>query len=349
MKIKQAHVFDREAVVNLLSLKQVVMNRTIIIEDFGGPENMQLVDWPVVAPVAGEARVRHHCSGLNFTDIYRRTGLYKAPLPCPLGTEGAGIIEAVGDGVTHIAVGDRVAYASNCAGSYSDVRVMPAEQICKLPDELDFETAAAVMLKGLTVNYLFCRTTPIATGATVLFHAAAGGVGLIACQWAKSQGIKLIGTAGSDKKCALALAHGATHMINYTTHNFVSEVRAITDGKGVDVVMDSLGKNSFEASLDCLRPLGMLISFGNASGPVTDVDLGMLASKGSLQVTRPSLFTHIQNQEICEEMANSLFKKIVAGDIKACIGQRFDLTDVAAAHRALESRQTSGSTILTIT
>ena len=250
--------------------------------------------------------------------------------------------------MTHIAAGDRVAYASNSAGSYSDVRVMPAAQICKLPDQIDFETAAAVMLKGLTVNYLFSRTIPIKPGATVLFHAAAGGVGLIACQWAKSEGIQLIGTAGSDEKCALALAHGASHMINYTTHNFVDEVRAVTAGKGVDVVMDSLGKDSFTDSLDCLRPLGMMISFGNASGPVTGVDLGMLASKGSLQVTRPSLFTHIQNQQTCQEMANSLFEKVIAGEIVPRIGQRFDLADVAAAHRALESRQTTGATILTI-
>ena len=324
------------------------MNRTIIIEAFGGPEKMQLVDWPVAAPAVGEARIRHHFSGLNFTDIYRRTGLYQAPLPSPLGTEGAGIVEAVGDGVTHIAAGDRVAYASNSAGSYSDVRVMPAAQICKLPDQIDFETAAAVMLKGLTVHYLFSRTIPIKPGATVLFHAAAGGVGLIACQWAKSEGIQLIGTAGSDEKCALALAHGASYMINYTTHNFVDEVRAVTAGKGVDVVMDSLGKGSFIDSLDCLRPLGMMISFGNASGPVTGVDLGMLASKGSLQVTRPSLFTHIQNGQTCQEMANSLFEKVIAGEVVPRIGQRFDLADVAAAHRALESRQTTGATILTI-
>ena len=324
------------------------MNRTIIIEAFGGPEKMQLVDWPVAAPAASEARIRPHCSGLNFTDIYRRTGLYQAPLPSPLGTEGAGIVEAVGDGVTHIAAGERVAYASNSAGSYSDERVMPAAQICKLPDQIDFETAAAVMLKGLTVHYLFSRTIPIKPGATVLFHAAAGGVGLIACQWAKSEGIQLIGTAGSDEKCALALAHGASHMINYTTQNFVDEVRAVTAGKGVDVVMDSLGKDSFTDSLDCLRPLGMMISFGNASGPVTGVDLGMLASKGSLQVTRPSLFTHIQNQQTCQEMANSLFEKVIAGEIVPRIGQRFDLADVAAAHRALESRQTTGATILTI-
>jgi NADPH2:quinone reductase len=225
---------------------------------------------------------------------------------------------------------------------------MPAAQICKLPDQIDFETAAAVMLKGLTVHYLFSRTIPIKAGATVLFHAAAGGVGLIACQWAKSEGIQLIGTAGSDEKCALALSHGASHMINYTTHNFVDEVRAVTAGKGVDVVMDSLGKDSFTDSLDCLRPLGMMISFGNASGPVTGVDLGMLARKGSLQVTRPSLFTHIQNQQTCQEMANSLFEKVIAGEVVPRIGQKFDLADVAAAHRALESRQTTGATILTI-
>jgi NADPH2:quinone reductase len=325
-----------------------IMNRTIIIDAFGGPENMQLVDWPVGAPGAGEARIRHHCSGLNFTDIYRRTGLYKAPLPSPLGTEGAGVVEALGDGVTHIAVGDRVAYASNSAGSYSDVRVMPAAQICKLPHNIDFETAAAVMLKGLTVNYLFTRTTPIAAGATVLFHAAAGGVGLLACQWARSESIRLIGTAGSDEKCALALAHGASHMINYRSQNFVEEVRNITEGRGVDVVMDSLGKDSFEDSLDCLRPLGMLISFGNATGPVTGVNLGMLAAKGSLQVTRPSLFTHINDPDVCQAMAAELFEKISSGAIVARIDQRFDLTDVAAAHRALESRQTTGATILTI-
>ncbi len=322
--------------------------KTIIIEAFGGPEVMKVVDQDVGDPGPGQLRIRHKVCGLNFIDVYQRTGLYPLTLPTALGMEASGIVEAVGDGVTHLKPGDRAAYASMPPGSYCEARVMPAAQVCPLPDAISFDEGAAMMLKGLTVQYLFRRTTPIAKGDTVLFHAAAGGVGLIACQWARSEGITLIGTAGSDEKCALALEHGATHVINYRTENFTEKVKEITGGKGVDVVMDSVGKDTFEGSLDSLRPFGMMITFGNASGTVPPMDVGILGAKGSLKITRPTLFTHIGDHETCQQMAKELFEKVTSGQIKIRIDQRFALDRVSDAHRALEARQTTGATILEV-
>jgi NADPH2:quinone reductase len=250
--------------------------------------------------------------------------------------------------VTHLAVGDRAAYAAMPPGAYCEARVMPAAQVVKLPDGIEFDTAAAMMLKGLTVDYLFHRTTPLGAGDSVLFQAAAGGVGLIACQWARDEGITLIGTAGSDEKCALALEHGAAHCINYRTEEFAPKVRELTGGAGVDVVMDAVGADTFEGSLDCLKPLGMFISFGNASGPVPPVNIGLLGQKGSLKITRPTLFTHISDPAALAQMAGRLFDKVLSGAVKIRIDQRFALTDVADAHRALEARQTTGSTVLTL-
>ena len=237
------------------------MAKTVIIEEFGGSDQLKIVDRDVGEPKAGEVRIAHRAVGLNFIDVYQRTGLYPLELPTALGMEASGVIEAVGEGVTHLKVGDRAAYAAMPPGSYCEARVMPAAQVCPLPDRVSFEEGAAMMLKGLTVQYLFHRTTPIKAGDTVLFHAAAGGVGLIACQWARSEGINLIGTAGTDEKCALALEHGANHCINYNDQDFTAKVRELTDGKGVDVVMDAVGASTFEGSLDSLKPLGMMICF----------------------------------------------------------------------------------------
>lgn len=324
------------------------MSRTIIIEAHGGPEALTLVERQVGNPGPGQVRVAHKACGLNFIDVYQRSGLYPLALPAALGMEASGIVEAIGEGVTHLKPGDRVAYASAPPGAYCDARVMPAAQVCPLPDAISFEEGAAMMLKGLTVQYLFHRTTPLKAGDTVLFHAAAGGVGLIACQWAKSEGITLIGTAGSDDKCALAKAHGASHVINYRTEDFVSRVKEITGGKGVDAVMDSVGKDTFDGSLDCLKPFGMMISFGNASGKVPPFDLGVLAAKGSLKITRQTLFTHIADHVTCQAMAKQLFGKVESGAVKIRIGQSFPLDRVADAHRALEARETTGQTILTL-
>ncbi|MEM8630317.1 MAG: quinone oxidoreductase [Pseudomonadota bacterium] len=322
------------------------MALTARIEEHGGPEVFQLVDTEVGEPGPGQIRIRHAACGLNFIDVYQRTGLYPMELPHALGMEAAGVVEAVGDGVTHLKPGDRAAYAAAPPGAYCEMRVMPAAQVCPLPEAISFEDGAAMMLKGLTVNYLFQRTTPIARGDTVLFHAAAGGVGLIACQWAKSEGITLIGTAGSDEKCQLALEHGAAHCINYRTETFAERVSELTGGKGVDVVMDAVGADTFEGSLDSLRPLGMMISFGNASGPVPPLSLATLAAKGSLKITRPTLFTHIADHAACQAMAAELFEKVESGAVKLRIDQRFPLAEVAEAHRALEARRTTGSTVL---
>jgi len=263
--------------------------------------------------------------------------------------EAAGVIEAVGEGVSHLKMGDRAAYASNPPGAYSEARVMPAKTVCRLPDAIDFDTGAAMMLKGLTVQYLLKRTLPqggLQAGDFILFHAAAGGVGLIACQWAKALGLQLIGTAGSDAKCQLALEHGAAHVINYSTEDFVARVKQITGGKGVKVVYDSIGKDTFERSLDCLRPFGLMASFGNASGPVPPFAIGNLGPKGSLYITRGTLFTHIATRETTQEMANDLFDMVGRGDVKIRIDQRYALADVAQAHRDLEARKTTGCTVL---
>jgi NADPH2:quinone reductase len=325
------------------------MSLAIQIAQFGGPENMQIVDLPVGEPGPGEIRIRHHAVGLNFIDVYQRTGLYPNKLPLALGMEGAGIVEAVGEGVTHLKAGDRAAYASNPPGSYSQARVMPAKTVCKLPDAISFETGAAMMLKGLTAQYLLKRTQPqggLQAGDHILFHAAAGGVGLIACQWAKAMGLQLIATAGSDAKCQLALEHGAAFAINYRTENFVERVKAITGGAGVKVVYDSVGKDTFEGSLDVLRPFGLLASFGNASGPVPPFAPGILGAKGSLYITRATLFTHIATREATQAMADDLFGVVQSGQVKIRIDQRYPLTEVAQAHRDLEARNTTGCSIL---
>ena len=324
--------------------------RTIQITQFGGPEVLQLVELPVGEPGPGEIRIRHHACGLNFIDVYQRTGLYQNPLPLALGMEGAGIVEAVGEGVTHLRPGDRAAYASNPPGAYSEARVMPARAVCKLPDAIDFDTGAAMMLKGLTAQYLLKKTLPaegLQPGDFVLFHAAAGGVGLIACQWAKALGLQLIGTAGSDAKCQLALQHGAAHAINYAKEDFVARVKDITGGKGVKVVYDSVGKDTWEGSLNCLRPFGLMASFGNASGPVPPFAPGILGAKGSLYVTRATLFTHIATREATQAMADDLFDVVASGKVRIRIDQRYALADVAQAHRDLEARQTTGCSVLT--
>jgi len=325
------------------------MPRAIQFAATGGPEVMQLVDVSVGDPGPGEIRIRHQACGLNFIDVYHRTGLYPLQLPHGLGMEGAGIVEAVGEGVTHLRAGDRAAYASNPPGSYSDVRVMPAKTVCRLPDTIAFDTAAGMMLKGLTAQYLLKKTLPaegLERGDFVLWHAAAGGVGLIACQWARALGLQLIATAGSPEKCRLALEHGAVHAIDYRKENFVDRVKAITGGKGVKVVYDSVGKDTFEGSLDCLRPFGLLASFGNASGPVPSFAPGLLGPKGSLYMTRATLFTHIATREATQAMADDLFAVVGSGQVKIRVDQRYDLADVAQAHRDLEARKTTGSSVL---
>ena len=327
------------------------MSRAVRIDRNGGPEELKIVDVEVGEPKAGEIRIRHRAVGLNFIDVYQRSGLYQLPMPLQLGMEGAGVVEAVGEGVTHLKAGDRAAYASNPPGSYSEVRVMPARNVCKLPDAIDFETGAAMMLKGLTAQYLLRRTRPVEglePGDFVLFHAAAGGVGLIACQWAKALGLQLIGTAGSDAKCALAKEHGAAHVINYSTEDFLPRVKEITGGKGVKVVYDSVGKDTWDKSLDCLRPFGLMASFGNASGAPAPFAPGLLGAKGSIYVTRQTLFTHIATRETNQAMADELFAVVESGQVKIRIDQRYPLEQVQQAHRDLEARKTTGCTILTL-
>ncbi len=322
--------------------------RTVVIEGPGGPDVLRLADREVPPPAPGQVTIRQQAAGLNYIDIYQRSGMYPLAYPAALGMEGAGEVTALGEGVTHLAVGMRVAYAANPPGAYAEARTMPAAQVCPLPDGVSFEEGAAMMLKGLTVQYLFHRTTPLRRGDTVLFHAAAGGVGLIACQWAASEGIRLIGTAGTQAKRDLAVAHGAAACVDYGAADWVAQVRDLTGGKGVDAVMDSVGAATFEGSLNCLRPLGMLMSFGNASGKVPPVDIGMLGAKGSLKLTRPTLFTHIADHATCQAMAAQLFGKVASGAVRIRIDQRFALDRVAEAHRALEARATTGSTVLTL-
>jgi NADPH2:quinone reductase len=323
--------------------------QAIRIDEYGGPEVLRQVEVPLGDPGPGDIRIRHHACGLNFIDVYQRTGLYQNPLPLTLGMEAAGIVEAVGEGVTHLKAGDRAAYASNPPGAYSQARVMPAKCVVKLPDDIAFDTAAGMMLKGLTAQYLLKKTLPqggLQPGDFVLFHAAAGGVGLIACQWARSLGLRLIGTAGSDEKCRLALEHGAAHAINYRSEDFAARVKEITGGQGVKVVYDSIGKDTFERSLDCLRPFGLMASFGNASGPVPPFSIGTLGPRGSLYVTRTTLFTHIATRESTQAMADELFAVVQSGAVKIRIDQRYPLADVAQAHRDLEARKTTGSSVL---
>ncbi len=327
------------------------LSRAIQIRQHGGPEELQLVNVQVGEPGHGEIRIRHHAIGLNFIDVYQRSGLYPMPMPLQLGMEAAGVVEAVGGGVTHLQVGDRVAYAGAPPGSYCERRVMPATCVCKLPDAISFETGAAMMLKGLTAQYLLKKTLPqggLHAGDFVLFHAAAGGVGLIACQWARALGLRLIGTAGSAEKCALAQAHGAEFAINYAAEDFCARVKEITGGKGVKVVYDSVGKDTFDKSLDCLAHFGLLAAFGNASGAVPPFAPGILAGKGSLYLTRATLFHHIATRDSTQAMADDLFAVVQSGQVHIRIGQRYALEDVQQAHRDLEARKTTGCTILTL-
>ena len=322
------------------------MARTVQIQEFGGPEKMQIVDLPVGDPGPGQVRIRHEACGLNYIDVYQREGIYPLQLPVTLGMEASGVIEAVGEGVTHLKEGDRAAYASAPPGSYSEARVMGATQVCKLPDNISFETGAAMMLKGLTTQYLFRSTGRLTGGETVLFHAAAGGVGLIACQWARAMGVRLIGTAGTDEKCRLAESFGADVCINYATEDWEARVKELTDGKGVDVVMDSVGKATWEGSLNSLRPMGIMATFGNASGKPDPVDPQVLAGKGSLYLTRPTLFTHIASREMCQERADDLFAMVGSGKVSIEINQTYALDDIAQAHRDLEARKTTGATVI---
>jgi NADPH2:quinone reductase len=327
------------------------MSKAVRIDRHGGPEELRIVDVEVGDPGPGEIRIRHKAVGLNFIDTYQRSGLYPFAMPLQLGMEASGVVEAVGEGVTHLKPGDRAAYASPPPGSYCELRVMPAKCVCRLPEAISFETGAAMMLKGLTAQYLLKKTLPVEglePGDFIVFHAAAGGVGLIACQWARALGLQLIGTAGSDAKCRLALDNGAAHAINYSTENFAARVKEITGGKGVKVVYDSVGKDTFDGSIDCLRPFGLLAIFGNGSGPVPPVNLGLLASKGSLYVTRPTLFTHLSTREAVQAMADDLFAIVESGEVKIPIDQRYALDDVQQAHRDLEARKTTGCTILTL-
>ncbi|MBC7685071.1 MAG: quinone oxidoreductase [Bdellovibrionales bacterium] len=322
------------------------MTKAIRISQNGGPEVMEYVDVEVGAPGPGEARVRHEAIGINFIDVYFRTGLYPQPLPALLGMEGAGVIEAIGEGVTEVAVGERVAYAGRPNGAYAEVRNMPSNILLRLPDTISFETGAAMMLQGLTVQYLFNRTVKLKAGDTVLFHAAAGGVGLIAAQWARAMGVNMIGTVGSDAKAELAKAHGCAHVINYNTENFVERVKEITGGQKVSVVYDSIGKDTFIGSLDCLQPLGMMVSFGSASGPVPDFSLAELAARGSLFITRPTLFSYAAKRADLEEMAADLFAMVASGKVKIEVNQRYKLAEAGRAHEELEARKTTGSSIL---
>ncbi len=323
------------------------MPRAIRIHRTGGPDAMQWEDVELGAPGPGEVRIRHEAVGLNYIDVYFRTGLYPAPsLPFSPGMEGAGVVEAVGEGVDALAAGDRVAYAAPPVGAYAEERLMPADRVVKVPAGIDARQAAAMMLQGMTVEYLLRRTFPVRSGDTILFHAAAGGVGLIACQWAKHLGATVIGTVGSDEKAELARAHGCDHPIVYTRENFTERVRELTDGAGVPVVYDAVGRDTFEGSLDCLRPRGMLVSFGQASGKIEPFDVGILSAKGSLYVTRPTLMTYTASRADLEASAQALFDVVGSGAVRITVNQTFPLADAANAHRALESRQTTGSTIL---
>ncbi|AKZ62550.1 quinone oxidoreductase [Herbaspirillum hiltneri N3] len=322
------------------------MTKAIRMFKTGGPEVMEYVDVDVADPGPGEVRIRHAAVGLNFIDVYFRTGLYPQPLPSGLGQEGAGTIEAVGAGVSDFKVGDRVAYAGRPNGAYAEARVMPADILVKLPDSISFDTAAAMMLQGMTVQYLLRQTYPLKAGETMLLHAAAGGIGLIACQWARALGVTVIGTVSTDEKAALAKAAGCTHVINYKTENFVERVKELTSGKGVPVVYDSIGKDTFIGSLDCLSPRGMMVSFGNASGPVSPFGVSELASRGSLFLTRPSLGNYIATREALNATADDLFAMVEAKKVNVDINQRYALKDVGQAHADLEGRKTTGSTIL---
>ncbi len=323
------------------------MPKAIRIHEYGGPEVLRWEEVEVGDPGPGQLRVRHAAVGLNYIDVYHRTGLYPLPsLPWTLGMEGAGRVEAVGEGVTEFKIGDRVAYASPPVGAYAEVRLIPADRVVALPDAIDDQTAAAMMLQGMTAHYLLRRTYRVQPGDTILLHAAAGGVGLIASQWARHLGATVIGTVGSDEKAELARAHGCHHVIVYSRENFVERVREITGGQGVAAVYDSVGQATFMGSLDCLRPLGMMVSFGNASGPVPPFEPGILAAKGSLFLTRPTLMTYTAKRADLLASAVELFEVVGGGAVKIEVRQTYPLAETAQAHRDLEARQTTGSTVL---
>ena len=322
------------------------MAKAIRFHKTGGPEVLQLGEVSVGEPGAGEVRLRHTAIGVNFIDTYQRSGLYPLSLPSGAGNEGAGVVEAVGSGVTGLKPGDRVAYTGGAPGSYAEVRLYPADRVVKIPSGISDEQAASIMLKGMTAQYLIHRTYAVKPGDTVLFHAAAGGVGLIACQWLKALGATVIGTVGSDQKAALAKAHGCDHTIVYTRENFVERVKQITGGKGVPVVYDSVGKSTWEGSLDCLRPRGLMVSFGNASGAVAPFAIGVLAQKGSLYLTRPTLVTYIAARADLEATSQSLFYVVKSGKVRIEITARYKLADAAQAHRDLEGRKTTGCLVL---
>ncbi len=323
------------------------MPNAIRLETHGGPEVMHWASVEAPEPGPGQILVRNRAVGLNFIDVYFRTGLYPQALPHGLGMEGAGEVVALGSGVTSFAVGDRVAYAGGL-DAYAELNAVDALTAVKLPDGVSFEEGAALVLKGLTVRYLLRKTYPVSQGETILFHAAAGGVGLIACQWARALGVRLIGTVSSAAKAELAKAHGAWAVIDTSRESVVDRVRELTEGAMVPVVYDSVGRDTFETSLDCLQPRGLMVSFGNASGPVTGVNLGILSAKGSLYVTRPTLAHYMATPEMASEAADDLFGQVLAGHVRANINQRFKVQDAAAAHRALEARQTTGATVLTL-
>ncbi len=314
----------------------------------GGPEVLEFSDVSLGQPGPGEALVRHKAVGLNYIDTYHRSGLYPLPLPSGIGLEASGVVEAVGDGVTNVAPGDHVAYGSGPLGAYSQARIMPAAVLLKMPESIPFDTAAAMMLKGMTVEYLLHRTFEVQAGQTILFQAAAGGVGLIAGQWAKALGATVIGTAGGPEKCALAKANGYDHVIDYNSENVPERVRELTDGKGVPVVYDSVGKSTWEGSLDCLSPRGLMVTFGNSSGPVDGVNMGVLGPKGSLYVTRPTLMSYTATRPDLELSAGRLFDVVAAGKVNLTISQTYPLAEAAQAHRDLESRKTTGSTVFEV-
>jgi len=320
--------------------------KAIRFETTGGPDVMKWVDVEVPAPAAGEVLIRHEAVGLNYIDVYFRTGMYPQTMPGSLGMEGAGVVEAIGEGVTLVAVGDRVAYANRPIGAYSQKRVVPEAILVKLPDEISFEQGAAMMLQGLTVQYLVTDSYAVKPGDQVLLHAAAGGVGLIAVQWLKALGARVIGTVGSAEKAAIAKAHGCDETILYNEEDFVARTRELTGGKGVNVVYDSIGKDTFDGSLDCLAPRGTMVTYGNATGPVAPLEIASLAAKGSLKVTRPTLFSYVTDRALLETMSADLFSRVIKGEVKIEVNQRYALADVAQAHADLESRKTTGSTVL---
>jgi NADPH:quinone reductase len=324
------------------------MVHAVRIHSYGGPEVLTYEEVDVAAPGPGEVRLRQKAAGLNFIDCYQRAGSYKlAALPAVLGMEGAGEVIAMGEGVTEVALGDRVAYAMS-VGGYAEERNIAAARVVKVPDAIDDATAAAMMLQGMTVRYLFREVHPVTASTVMLFHAAAGGVGLIACQWARAIGATLIGTVSSDEKAALALANGATHVINVKTENFVERVREITGGKGCDVVYDGVGRDTFPGSLDCLRPKGLWVTFGASSGPIPPIEVGIFSAKGSLFMTRPTLATYIAKREDLVANTNELFEMITSGKITIAVNQRYPLSAAGDAHRDLEGRRTTGSSVFVL-